>query len=344
MLSSSMIRTDGIILFPVAASAARPLGLALLDEGLGALDAVLGGAKQRGELALEPDAVGQREPKAADDRLLGVAERDRRLLRDLAGEGLRGGHQLRDGHDALHQADAERFRGRHAHPGQDHLERLAAPHEAGESLRAAAARNDREVDLGQPELRILRGDPDVAGQRELEPAAQREAADGGDDRLRAGLLAVYDEVISYCWHEGLHVSGKLFWAFDALRDEEGASGHFCAFTNSELSVGPTGKLLVCHAIPNSGYGALDAAAAASGMPIPLALQQRTDDRVDECSGCGVEGLCGGGCTAQSVRATGNARGNPGPVFCTLVRGIFRKSVAKLLEQEGSAGDLVDDHQ
>jgi len=30
------------------------------------------------------------------------------------------------------------------------------------------------------------------------------------------------------------------------------------------------------------------------MPIPLALQQCTDDRVDESSGCEVEGLCGGG--------------------------------------------------
>ena len=163
----------------------------------------------------------------------------------------------------------------------------------------------------------------------LEPILEH----GGDERRGRELLAVYDEVISYCWREGLHVGGKLFWAFDALRDEEGASGHFCAVTNSELSVGPTGELLVCHAIPNSGYGTLDDAAAAPGMPIPLTLQQRTGDRVDECTGCEVEGLCGGGCTAQSVRATGSARGNPGPVFCTLVRGIFRKSVAELLGAE-----------
>jgi len=134
-----------------------------------------------------------------------------------------------------------------------------------------------------------------------------------------GFLAVYDEVISYCWREGFHAassSGRSTRS-EARRPRR---GHFCAVTNSELSVGPTGELLVCHAIPNSGYRSLDAAAAASGMPIPLALQQRTDDRVDECSGCEVEGLCGGGCTAQSARATGNARGNPGPVFCTLVRG------------------------
>ncbi len=121
-----------------------------------------------------------------------------------------------------------------------------------------------------------------------------------------GCLAVYDEVISYCWREGFHSassSGRSTRS-EARRPRR---GHFCAVTNSELSVGPTGELLVRHAIPNSGYRALDAAAAASGMPIPLALQQRTDDRVDECSGCEVEGLCGGGCTAQSARHRQRAR-------------------------------------
>jgi hypothetical protein len=45
----------------VAASTAGPLGLALLDEGLGAFDTVLGGAEKRGQVVLEPDAVGARE-------------------------------------------------------------------------------------------------------------------------------------------------------------------------------------------------------------------------------------------------------------------------------------------
>src|SRR4030095_3238045 len=51
----------------------------LFQERLGALEAVLGGAQQRGEVALEPDSVGQRHLDALDDGLLGVAQRDRRL-------------------------------------------------------------------------------------------------------------------------------------------------------------------------------------------------------------------------------------------------------------------------
>ena len=87
----------------------------------------------------------------------------------------------------LDEADAERFGGRHAHARQDHLERLAAADEARQPLRASAARDDGEVDLGQSQVRVLGGDPDVAGQRELEAAAQREAADGRDDGLGAAL-------------------------------------------------------------------------------------------------------------------------------------------------------------
>ena len=75
----------------VAASAAGPLGVALLDEGLGAFDSVFGGAQQRGQVVLEPDAVLEREPESAHYGLLGVAERDGRLVGDLAGEGLRCG-------------------------------------------------------------------------------------------------------------------------------------------------------------------------------------------------------------------------------------------------------------
>src|SRR5215471_2907089 len=62
-----------------AGSAARPFGLALLDEGASALHAVLGGAEQRREVVLEPEAVGERQPEPADHRFLGVAEGDGRL-------------------------------------------------------------------------------------------------------------------------------------------------------------------------------------------------------------------------------------------------------------------------
>src|SRR6185503_10330321 len=51
----------------------------------------------------------------------------------------------------------------------------------------AAAGDDGEVDLGEAQARVGGGDADVAGQRQLEAAAEGVAADGGDDRLRAAL-------------------------------------------------------------------------------------------------------------------------------------------------------------
>src|SRR6185369_10251369 len=66
--------------------------------------------------------------------------------------------------------------------GEDQLHRLALADEPGQPLRAAAAGDDAEVDLGLPELRLLRGDPDVTRERELAPAAEAEAVDRRDDR------------------------------------------------------------------------------------------------------------------------------------------------------------------
>jgi radical SAM protein with 4Fe4S-binding SPASM domain len=142
---------------------------------------------------------------------------------------------------------------------------------------------------------------------------------------------VYEAVMAYCREQGLPLGGKLFYAVGALHDERGAPGHFCSVTHNELSVGPDGELLVCQAISESDYGRLEDMAGQDGLIIPPVLQQRTGDRVDGCAGCEVEGLCGGGCTAQSVRASGDAYGTPGPVFCTLVRGLFRRSMHNLLE-------------
>ena len=44
---------------------------------------------------------------------------------------------------------------------------------------------DAELDLGQAERGAVAGDDDVGAQRQFQPAAEREAFDGGDHRLRA---------------------------------------------------------------------------------------------------------------------------------------------------------------
>jgi hypothetical protein len=85
----------------------------------------------------------------------------------------------------VHQPDAERLRGVDQLAGQDQPHRLARTDHAREPLRAAAARDDPEVDLRLPQARGVRGDAQVAGQRQLAPAAEREAVDHRDHRLGA---------------------------------------------------------------------------------------------------------------------------------------------------------------
>ena len=63
------------------------------------------------------------------------------------------------------------------------LARLA-PTVARQTLRAAAAGDDAEQDLRLAEHGLVRDDAVVAGQRQLAPAAERVAADGGDHEAR----------------------------------------------------------------------------------------------------------------------------------------------------------------
>ena len=50
-----------------------------------------------------------------------------------------------------------------------------------------------------------------------------------------------------------------------------------------------------------------------------------------CAGCEVEGLCGGGCMAQSHAATGSIACKPHDDFCLLMRATFRSSVRRHLD-------------
>jgi hypothetical protein len=72
--------------------------------------------------------------------------------------------------------------------GERHLHR----HAVGDALRQAqqrAARGDqRALDLGDAELAPARGDEQVARQRDLEAARDREALDRRDERLVGGPL------------------------------------------------------------------------------------------------------------------------------------------------------------
>ena len=87
---------------------------------------------------------------------------------------------------AVDQAQLEGLLGEDRIADQVHLQGLALPDQARQSLGAAEAGDDPELDLRLTEQRRARGDADVAGHRQLAAAAEREAVDRGD-RGDAGL-------------------------------------------------------------------------------------------------------------------------------------------------------------
>ena len=71
--------------------------------------------------------------------------------------------------------------------GDDHPQRLFRADQARQALGPAGAGQQAELDLGQADPRRRRGDPEMAGERHLEAAAQRRAVQRRDDRLRHRL-------------------------------------------------------------------------------------------------------------------------------------------------------------
>ena len=68
--------------------------------------------------------------------------------------------------------------------GEDDVLGARRTDQARQPLRAAAAGDDAEQDLGLAELGVVGGDAEVARERELAPAAERVAVDRGDHRPR----------------------------------------------------------------------------------------------------------------------------------------------------------------
>jgi hypothetical protein len=79
------------------------------------------------------------------------------------------------------------FGGRDVAAADDHVERRLRTDEARQALRAAAARDDADQDFRLSDPGARHGDAVVAGERNLEPAAERIAVDRGGDRLLARI-------------------------------------------------------------------------------------------------------------------------------------------------------------
>jgi len=69
----------------------------------------------------------------------------------------------------------------------DHLDREFGTDRARQPLGATRARQQAEFHLGQAKPCVLGCDAEVAGERDLETAAERGAMNGGNDRFRRVL-------------------------------------------------------------------------------------------------------------------------------------------------------------
>src|SRR5204862_4107057 len=99
--------------------------------------------------------------------------------------------------DAVHEPDPVRFGGVDHLAGEEELQRASLADETWQALRGAVAGNDAELHLGLAELRRLGSETNVTGHRELASAAEREAVDGGERRLRRLLEPTKDALAPF---------------------------------------------------------------------------------------------------------------------------------------------------
>ena len=162
-------------------------GAALLAERLDALAEVVRLPQQAvGEpLELEPEV--ERAVVGGVEDALRHRERERRVPGQLLDEAPDGSVELVGGHDRADEPERERLLGEHPPAAHDDVLRPAEADQAREPLRPARARDHPDRHLGEAELDVVGGEPEVAGERELEPDAEDVPLEPRDHRLRAAL-------------------------------------------------------------------------------------------------------------------------------------------------------------
>src|SRR5438552_2156578 len=168
----------------------RPARFAFPEERGDALARVWMREQTRERGGLGPRPVAEWSATRLTQERLDHRERMRRLRRERTRD-CRGRVEDLGGSDRL--LDQSPLRGAASGDGlaaEDHEPRTPGSDDSRQSLRAAAARQDADADLGQADARILGRDPDVARKRDLERATHAEAVDRDDERLREGFDAV----------------------------------------------------------------------------------------------------------------------------------------------------------
>ena len=102
----------------------------------------------------------------------------------------------------------------------------------------------------------------------------------------------------------------------------------CGVGNKSVSIAANGDIYPCHMLHREEYGIGNAleddisAALEQSSFAPVAV-----DEIDGCSGCEVRDLCGGGCRARAVYATGSLAGKD--PYCMLMKSFYQKMFRRM---------------
>lgn len=171
----------------------------------------------------------------------------------------------------------------------------------------------------------------------LEP----ELSPSGYGGTVSDLIGTHLSVIERCRSVGVEVSGKAMVCFDAFVEPTQCFGHYCSVTGGELSVTPAGETIVCWAISDSAYSSLEEIEMLGRVPLSEDVRSRCTPGLDDCTECVVEGLCGGGCMAQSVMLRADTQRAPGDAFCDTVRALFDVQARHYLRERSSRASWVE---
>ena len=172
-------------------------GFAFFQKSLHALVLVFTREDEREEIHFAAQTFVEVRSRSELHRFFGEAQSDRTLL----GNPIRNLHsprlELIRRHHVIHQADRERSLRVDDLARQDHLDRFAFADQTSQPLRAAAARNNSEIDFGLAERSFVAGDAHVARERDFTTAAEAIAVHHRDDWLRKTIDGVEKRSIQH---------------------------------------------------------------------------------------------------------------------------------------------------
>ena len=149
------------------------------------------------------------------DLVVEVADLGERHLRvdDLAGERHRAVAQLSLLDDGVDDAPFERLLGVERRARQNNVERILDAAQPRQTLRAAGAGNEPELDFRQAELCRRHRNAIMARQRHFEAAAERRAVNGGDNRLGV----VFERILDFGNRRALRRLAELGMSAPAMK-------------------------------------------------------------------------------------------------------------------------------